>query len=215
MRSYMRTCFLLLSLFLLPLRAEIVDRLLAVVGDRVITWSGALAEANYQAFLRGQQPRGEMGAEELRPVVEKMVDQILLEQARELSLFAPPEGEDTPERLEEIQGRFPEGEGYREALARYQLTEQELRERLGREATTLAFIEYRLRPQARLEPAPVELYYRDTLVAELSRNGQQQAPPLSEARARIEQILIQQEINRLLEEWLQQLRSRARIKMLL
>lgn len=212
----MRTCFLLLVLYLLPLRAEIVDRLLAVVGDRVITWSGALAEVNCQAFLHGQEPRGRIGPDELRPVVSKMIDQILLEQARELSLFSPPDTEETQERLEEIQRRFPDLQAYRKALARYQLSEQELRERLVREASILAFIDYRLRPQVRLDPAQAELYYRDTLLPELLRQqGQQRVSPLSEVRDRVEQILAEQEINRLLEEWLQELRRRARIEMLL
>ena len=47
---------LLLALVALPLRAEIVDRILAVVGNRVITWSDVVAEANYQAFLDSQEP---------------------------------------------------------------------------------------------------------------------------------------------------------------
>ena len=214
---------LLLALVALPLRAEIVDRILAVVGNRVITWSDVLAEANYQAFLGGQEPatpadllpREPREPKEPRePILSRLIDQRLLEQERDaLPLLFPDEGE-AGRRLEEIRQRIPEPEAYRRELARYRLTEADLVARLEREASLMAFIERRLRPQVRVNPAEVERYYAETLAPELRRQGQSAIPPLAEVRERIEQVLTEQEINRRLEEWLRDLRDRRGIKLL-
>ena len=209
----MKPLCLLLFLWLMPLRAEIVDRIAAVVGDRVIPRSAALAEARYQAFLNGQEPPPEdLDQASLEKIVSQLADQILLEQARAISPFAPPESEETDRRLEEIRKRFPSLQAYQNALARYRLTESEVRQRLSREIDLLAFIDFRLRPQVRLDPSQVESYYRETLLPELRRQGQRQEPPLTEVQGRIEEILAQREMNRLLEEWLKDLHSHTKVK---
>ena len=51
---------LLVSLIASAARAEIVDRVVAVAGSRVITWSDLAAEARYQAFLASEVPPGLM-----------------------------------------------------------------------------------------------------------------------------------------------------------
>ena len=79
----------------------------------------------------------------------------------------------------------------------------------------MAFVEYRLRPQVSLDPAQVERYYNETLVPALRRQGQAEAPALSEVREAIEEILVQQEISRRLEEWLRELREQVTVKILL
>ena len=79
----------------------------------------------------------------------------------------------------------------------------------------MAFVEYRLRPQVSLDLAQVERYYNETLVPELRRQEQTEAPALSEVRESIEEILVQQEISRRLEEWLRELREHVAVKILL
>ena len=233
-----RTCLLLLALWQLPLPAEIVDRVVAVVGNRMISWSDLLAEADYQAFLAGHPPMEPMESarkeslrqeslrqeslgqeslrqESLRQVLSRLIDQVLLEQSHDTFPFSPPENGETQGRLEEIRKRFPDPEAYRKALAQHKLTEAVLVRRLEREANLMAFVEYRLRPQVSLDPAQVERYYDETLVPELRRQGQAEAPALSEVRESIEEILVQQEISRRLEEWLRELRERVAVKILL
>ena len=238
-----RTCLLLLALWQLPLPAEIVDRVVAAVGNRMISWSDLLAEADYQAFLAGHPPMEPMESarkeslrqeslrqeslrqeslgqeslrqESLRQVLSRLIDQVLLEQSHDTFPFSPPENGEIQERLEEIQKRFPDPEAYRKALAQHKLTEAVLVRRLEREANLMAFVEYRLRPLVSLDLAQVERYYNETLVPELHRQGQTEAPALSEVRESIEEILVQQEISRRLEEWLRELRERVAVKILL
>ena len=220
--GFIRTCFLLALLFLAaqqawlaaPLRAEIVDRIVAVVDGRVITWSSALAEANYQAFRDGREPLRTLEGKNLEKVVSQMIDRELIEKEKEISLFTPPDNQAANRALEEIRKQFSNQEAYQKALGRYGLTEEELVQHLTQESSIMAFIDYRLHPQVRLSGDMVETYYRDTLLPQLREQGQSEVPSLAGVRGQIEQVLVQQEINRLLDAWVQDLRKRAEIRML-
>lgn len=206
-----------LALLALPARAEIVDRLLAVAGTRVITWSDVLWEARYQAFLLGEEPPepGALAQKETKePILSNLIDQRLLEQdLNALPLSAPDELE-TQRRFEELRQRFPSPEAYREALGRYRLREAELRERLERETNLMGFVESRLRLQVRFDPVETERYYQQTLVPELRQQGQTAIPPLAEVREQIEEVLAEQQMNRQLEQWLRDLRARLGVRIL-
>lgn len=213
-----RTLFLLLLLPPALLRGEIVDRLVAVVGNRILAWSDVVREARYQAFLNGKEPPNALplpAKETLAPLLGRLMDQSLLEQARTAFPFSPPQNGQTERRLEEIRKRFPNADAFQKALAECGLTEADLIARLSEEEDLMAFIEYRLRPQIQIAPAEIVRYYNDTLLPQLRQEGQNEAPPLSEVQESIEQVLVQQEMDRRLEEWLQELRGRAAIRMLL
>ena len=198
-------------------RAEIVDRMVAVAGGRVITWSDLVAEARYQAFLANQEPPEpeELARPETQePILARVIDQRLLEQDRDVLPFVPPDGGETDHRLDTLRGKFPSPEAYREALRRARLSEAELLARLERETNLLAFVDRRLRPQVRLDALETELYYRETLEPELRRQGQTEIPPLAEVREDIEEILSEQQMNGRLEQWLRDLRARMGVKIL-
>ena len=219
MRGFLKPVLVLLFLTW-PARAEIVDRLLAVVGNQAITWSSLRAEANYDAFLNDLPlpPRSLANVDDtqgLQKILSGMVDQTLLQQEMDLYGFTLPEDGETQRRLDQVRSRFPDPAAYQQTLERYELTERELVDRLRRESALLAFLQYRLRPQVRLDPSRVESYYRDVLLPQLDRQGGKSPPPLAEVREQIEQILVQQEMDRLLEDWMKRLRNRAKIKILL
>jgi len=193
--------------------AEIVDRIVAIVDGRVIAWSAAKAEANYQAFRNGEEPVRVLEGEALANIVSQMIDQSQLEKEMDRSLFSPPLSGVADEKAAETAKRFPDREAYLKALARFGLNEEELKRRLGLENVILLFVEDRLKPQAHIEPAEIETYYRETLLPQISKEGSR--PALSEVSAGIEQVLVQKEINRMLDEWLAQLKSRAKIKVFL
>jgi hypothetical protein len=194
-----------------PARAEIVDRILAVVDHKVITWSAALQEANFQAFQSGRPPMTTLSGDDLRNSVSQLIDRQLLQSEREKSPFPLPESKDGVTLLDEVRGRFPSAAAYRTALAQYNLTEPEVLNRLEEQRSLLSFIDFHLRPQVRLTPEVIEEYYTGTLLPSLRKAGQAEAPPLSEVSAKIEQVLVEREINRLLDEWLRDLRSRASV----
>jgi hypothetical protein len=195
--------------------AEIVDRIVAVVDGRVIAWSAAVAEANDQAFRNGGEPVRTLEGEQLEKIVSRMIDQALLEEEMDRSLFSPPLSAEPDAKAAEVAKRFPDREAYLAALTRFGLSEGEFKQRLGLENAILLFVEDHLRPQTHIEPAEIESYYRETLLPQIAKEGQGFPPALSEVSAGIEQVLVQKEINRLLDEWLAQLKSRAKIKVFL
>ena len=197
-------------------RAEIVDRLVAAAGGRGITWSAAFAEARYQAFRNGQEPprwsaSDPASAADVDRVVAQMIDRALLEQVLSRSPFALSGGEELQRQKQDQEKNYSTPAAFREALSRYHLTEAALEARLARESLLLAFIDATVRPQVRLAPEQIEGYYQTVLLPELFRSGAA-APPLDQVSARIEEILTQQEMDRLLQRWLEQLRRGARVE---
>jgi hypothetical protein len=188
-------------------------------GATVITWSEVLEEANYQAFRRNQEPlrwkpADPVSAAEFRDVLQKMIDQVLLEQGLERSPFAPAGDSDVQDQLQLVEKKFPDADAYHTTLARYHLTEDKLAERLTRESILFAFVDSTLRPQVHVTDEQIESYYQTTLLPELRQRSGASAtiPALEEVRPQIEELLIQPELDSLLEQWLQQLRHGAQIE---
>ena len=208
---------LLAALVALAARAEIVDRVIAVAGSRVITWSDLAAEARYQAFLANRQPPGpdELARPEIRdPILSRLIDQRLLEEDRDVLPFIPADESETDHKLDDLREKFPSPEAYRQAMARAHLTEADLLARVEREANLMTFVDRRLRPQVRLDALETELYYHETFEPDLRRQGQAEIPPLSEVREKIENILAEQQMNLRLEQWLRDLRARLGVRIL-
>jgi hypothetical protein len=200
-----------------PAAAEIVDRIVAVVGGRTISWSAVYEEACYQAFRKGSAPPAGSAAEPLtdgmRDVLSILIDQALLQQALTRSPFAPSGNGQSEAGVQEIAGGFATEQQYREALARYRLSEGSLRSRLERERMFLDFVDATLRSQVRLTPGQAESYYRDVFLRDLRASGNDAAaPPLEDVRDQIEEILTQQQINALLDQWLAQMRRTTAIE---
>ena len=209
--------FLLAALAAWTGRAEIVDRIVAVAGNRVITWSDLEREACYRAFLANEAPPGpeELARAEVRdPILTRLIDQRLLEQDRDMLPFIPPDGSETDRKLDDLRKRYASPEAYRQALTRARLSEAELLARVERETNLMAFVDRRLRPQVRFDPLETELYYHETFEPELRRQGQTEVPELAEVREQIEEILAEQQMNGRLEQWLRDLRARMGVRIL-
>ena len=206
---------LLMALAAFAARAEIVDRIVAVAGSRVITWSDLAAEGRYQAFLANEEPPGpeELARPEIQgPILTRLIDQRLLEQDRDVLPFIPPDESETDHKLDDLRGKFPTPEAYRQAMARARLTEADLLARVERETNLMSFVDRRLRPQVRLDALETELYYHETFEPELRRKGQTEIPELAEVREKIENILAEQQMNVRLDQWVRDLRARMGVR---
>jgi len=212
-----------------PSRAEIVDRIVAVISSavsggppaagQIITWSAAYEEACFLALQNGTEPplwttTQSASSNAINAVVSRMVDQTLLLQALSRSPFAPSTEADVQGRSQEIEKRFPDAQSFRAELARYHLTEAALTRRLSRESLIMAYVDSTLRPEVNISSDQIESYYHATFVPELLLRGQAgDVPSVDELRDRIKEILTQQEIDRRLEQWLTDLRRSAKIEL--
>jgi hypothetical protein len=202
----------LMCLAAASVRAEIVDRMVAVVNGHVITWSAVLADANYQAFRSGGEPVTTLQGEALKIAISKMADQELLRNEEANTPETVTDNAVAERVLQSIRQRFPGPGEFARALADFHLTEEYVNDRVAQDSSLLTFIDDRLRPQARVLPGEIEVYYRTVLVPKVGAQRQNTAPPLDQVSGDIEKVLTEQEINRLLDEWLAQLRSRAHIR---
>jgi peptidyl-prolyl cis-trans isomerase SurA len=196
-----------------PARGQTLDRVVASVGNTAITSSDVENEYRLELFLDGKSVEGaDPDVATLNQVRDRMIDRVLLReeaQASEIKVAADDKAAD--QRLDEVRKKFPNLTAYQDGLKALQMTEADLRQDLAEQEAILQLVDQRLRPEATVEPSEIEAYYRNTLAPELARQGQQ-PPPLTEVTDRIREILVQQKISGLLEDWLKRLRATREVK---
>lgn len=196
-----------------PGRGQTVDRVVASVGNTAITSSDVENEFRLELFLEGK-PVGDANPDRatLNQVRDRLIDRVLLdEEARASEIKVSPDDPAVDRRLEEVRKKFPNLTAYENGLKALAMTEAGLRPDLAEQHTILQLIDQRLRPEATVEASEIEAYYQNTLVPELARQ-RQPVPPLAEVRDRIREILVQQKISGLLEDWLKRLRAARDVK---
>lgn len=204
------TVVLLLLLFVLPLGAEILDRIAVSVGNRVITEADLSREIRITAFQNNAKP--DFSAANKRQTAERMVDQTLVRSELEASRYLLPSSADADAALQDEKSRFAGDQAYRAALAQYGITEDDLKTHLLWEHTLLRFIDVRFRPGIQITDDDIRKYFDEHLRATAAQAHPGQAPSLDDYRATIEQTLIGQAANRQVEDWLKQARRRTRIQ---
>jgi peptidyl-prolyl cis-trans isomerase SurA len=76
----------------------------------------------------------------------------------------------------------------------------------------LRFIEQRFRSGIRVAPEEIQTYYQETLLPQYAKVSD--APPLDRISPRIQEILLQQKVNVLLNEWLKSLQDQGQVEVL-
>ncbi|MGB6193372.1 MAG: peptidylprolyl isomerase [Terracidiphilus sp.] len=102
--------------------------------------------------------------------------------------------------------------GWKTFLDAHQLTESQVNSYVRDRMEMLRFIEMRFRLGIHVSPEQIRDYYRNTLLPEYGLG--EAAPPLDQVSARIEEILLQQQVTGLFGGWLDNLRSQGDIEVL-
>jgi hypothetical protein len=118
-------------------RAETIDRVLAVVGGQLITLSDVTAATDL-----GLQT-GEGAADPVRGVLSKLIDRELA--LAEVERYAPaePDAAMVDREVERVRQRFASPATFDAALARSGIDEQHLRETLRQDLRTRAYLDQR------------------------------------------------------------------------
>ncbi len=132
----------LLLLFALAARAELIDRIAVSVGNRVITQSDLERQIRVIAFQNGVKP--DLSPANKRAVADKMIEQKLIQRELENTRYPMPAASELAPAIEEFKKtHFPDDAAYQRALAEYHITEQDLLDVLLWERTLLRFIQIR------------------------------------------------------------------------
>ena len=194
----------------LAARGEIIDRIAASVGNRVITASDLDRELRVAAFQDGLKP--DFSPARKRATVEAMIEQKLIQTELSNSRYPLPDPAELVPAIEQFKkAHFKDDEQYRVTLAEYGITEEDFKELLLWQRTLLLFIQVRFETGVQLDAQDVEEYFVKTVkpAAEAAHPGQPVS--LEDYRDQIERKLTGQRADRQMDIWLREVHRRTNI----
>ncbi|MDR3753737.1 MAG: SurA N-terminal domain-containing protein [Terracidiphilus sp.] len=197
----------------------VLDRAVAVVNKQVILAS----DLDDEIRLSVLDPTTVIQVEITRQqALEQLVSRALIEQQiRQQDIEAiEPSQEEVNARLHEIRTELPicirqncaSDAGWNTFLASHGLTAERVEAYLRYRLEILRFIEQRFRQGIQISPQQVETYYHDTLLPQYAPGVT--VPPLDKVSPRIEEILLQKQVNQLFDNWLTDLRRQGDVEVL-
>lgn len=192
--------------------SEVLDRIVASVGDAAITQSDVEVTYRLELFLNGHSPAGTPDRETFVKIRHRLVSQELLSQEAEAQQVNPVAvSQRVEEEWTEVQKKFADEKRFQAALQQIGLSREQILERLAQQERTLILIDQRLRPAAWVERSEIEAYYEQEFSPRYRERHSHEPPPLPEVESAIREILVQKKIDELLAAWLEELRSVRRV----
>jgi hypothetical protein len=199
-----KLCFI----FTLVCQAEVIDRIAVSVGNQVITEAQILDELRITAFLNNQKP--EVSPAQKRAAAERLIEQTLVKREMELSHYPLPDLPEAAPLEKDLRAKYGTDTQFQQALIQAGIERQTLYQHLWWQLTLLRFIDYRFRPSVQIPEPAVKAYY-DKKRLEWEQQGVQPIPTLEDSRADIEKILTEQRVDRAMDRWLGDTRTRIEI----
>jgi peptidyl-prolyl cis-trans isomerase SurA len=201
-----------------PTQSMVLDSVVAVVNNQPILASDVDDAIRLSVLDAGS----EAGTLTRARALDELISRVLIRQQmrREEIVAATPTRAEVDVRLSEVRSELPECEkencgtqkGWEAFLAAHDLTPERVELYMRNRMEILRFIEQRFRQGIRVSPQQVETYYRDTLLPQYAPGVQ--PPKLESVTPRIEEILLQQQVNALFDDWLRNLREQGDIEVL-
>jgi parvulin-like peptidyl-prolyl isomerase len=191
-------------------RGEIIDRIAASVGNRVITASDLDRQIRVAAFQDGVKP--DFSPPSKRATAEAIVEQKLIQTELANSRYPLPDPAELAPAIEQFKkSHFKDDSQYRATLADYGITEEDFTELLLWQRTLLLFIQMRFETGVQLAAQDVEEYFAKTVkpAAEAAHPGQ--SVSLEDYRDQIERKLIGDRANQQMDIWLREVRKRTNV----
>ncbi|MBI5181739.1 MAG: SurA N-terminal domain-containing protein [Nitrospirae bacterium] len=199
--------FLFLILFfvnpILRIEAKIIERVAAVVNNRIITLS-ALNTA-----IEMNKVKGGGGLLDEKTMLEKalwgLIDRGLLINEAERFGMAKASDAEIGEAVNKIRNLYPTASEFEGLLSAIGIDMEGLQLYLSEEIITNRFIDQRIRFFVRISDADIKRFYNENL----SRFNDK---TIEEAKGEIEALLTEMEAEKKLDEYIKKLRSKAEIK---
>lgn len=191
-------------------RGEIIDRIAASVGNKVITASDLDRALRVAAFQDGLQP--DFSPERKRAAAEAMIEQKLIQTELSNSRYPLPDPAELVPAIEQFKkAHYKDDQQYRATLAEYGITEADFKELLLWQRTLLLFIQVRFETGVQLADGDVEQYFTNTVkpAAEAAHPGQPVS--LEDYRDQIERKLTGQRADQQMDIWLRDVRRRTNV----
>jgi peptidyl-prolyl cis-trans isomerase SurA len=195
----------------------VMDRLVAVVNGDVILESDIDEERRFEEV----QPYRVATTYTREKIIERLIDRrLILQQAALEPEDAIPE-RDLDAQIVTLRKDIPAckqyhcetDDGWKKYLGDHGFTEEEFRARWKLRMELLKFIEVRFRNGIRITDAEIKTYYDKTMLPEYVKRNVT-PPKLETIQKRIEEVLLQQEVGALLQDWLKSLRAQGSVRIL-
>jgi peptidyl-prolyl cis-trans isomerase SurA len=196
-----------------------IDRVVAIVNGDLILESDVDEERRFAAFQPYSSPNGVFSRQD---AINRLIDRaLILQQDGEQAMPPITDAVETADILDLRKAilacrsyHCETDAGWLHFLADNGFTEEEFRQRWRERMTMLRFIEQRFRMGIRIDSAEINRYYQETLLPEYA--SRHVAPPtLGAIRDRIQEILLQQRVGKLLDDWLKALRASGDVQMVM
>ena len=197
----------------------VLDRVVAVVNNHAILSSDIADELKLSVLDPNNAGRGVLTPQQ---ALQQLISRTMIQQQiREEDVQASePSPKDVQDRLTEIRKELPacirqncaSDAGWTAFLAKNGLTQMQVENYLQLRLQILGFIENRFRQGIRISQEEIETYYQKTLVPQYAKG--EAVPALTVVSPRIEEILLQQQVNLLFGSWLDNLRKQGDVEVL-
>jgi len=192
---------------------EVIDRIVATVNRHAILQSEWDEAVGFECLMNRSRLQDVTEGSRIQ-TLERLIDQELIAEQMSASSLVPATAEDIASRVHDLRQTVPAwktDDGWRSALASYGLTEADVEERTGVQVNLSRYIDLRFRPEIHIERRAMNDYYRQQLLPQMRAAGWPDTP-FDQVAPKIEQLLIEQRMNELQDEWLRALRLQADIQ---
>jgi len=193
---------------------EVIDRIVATVNGRIILqsdWDDAL---RFEALLSARTV-SDFNSDERRAVLDRLIDQELLAEQMNSTLFKHATEEEAAQKIAETRQLYPEAstdDGWNAVLSKSGVTEKALFSHVQQEIDLMRLVDAHLRPAVQIDSKSIEAYYRDKFIPQLKQTGTGDVP-LEEVSAKIRELLTEEKVSELMVSWLHSLRSESKVSM--
>jgi peptidyl-prolyl cis-trans isomerase SurA len=197
----------------------LLDRAVAVINGDVILASDVREQQRFAVFQPLSAPGGEFTPiEAMQQIVNRT---LLLDQMEEQQLTPPPTDSEVDAQIAYLRQHLPacagqncETEaGWQRFLAAHGFTEASLHARWKEQMEILDFVGVRFRTGIRIAKPEIESFYKEKLVPEFQAR-KLTPPPLAQVSDRIDEVLLQQHVNVLLNDYLRSLKDAGSVQIL-
>ncbi|RXH57021.1 Peptidyl-prolyl cis-trans isomerase [Granulicella sibirica] len=197
---------------------DTIDRVIAIVNGDLILESDVDEEHRFAAFQPFSTPDRDFSRDQ---AIQRLINRTLILQQAKLQVTDEVKAVDVTKQIDTLRQEIPEckvdkcdtEEGWNKFLAKQGFTAAELQQRWKERMQVLAYIENRFRMGIRIKPEEIKQYYDTVMLPEYKRH-KSTAPKLEDISARIQEILLQQRVGQLLQDWLKSLRAQGTVQIM-
>lgn len=194
----------------------VIDRVIAVVNGDVVLESDVDEERRFEEI----QPYRMISTFTRDRAIERLIDRALILQQADLEPEDAVSDQELDAQLLTLRKDIPACKqvhcetdaGWQKYVEDHGFTVSEFRDRWRQRMELLRFIEVRFRNGIQISEAQIKDYYEKTMLPEYAKRNVT-PPKLDSISKRIEEVLLQQEVGALLQDWLKSLRAQGSVRM--